>query len=93
MFCQLEGFEDLDEVYTHQMVIRSDGLPVCEKLRADKARLDSQIWENDVLPMKINEHKYAPKTHDGTFTYYNSEGKITNKSLVKMLLNDKRAEK
>ncbi len=82
-FCGLEdGLYDLDDVYSHQMTLDSRGKSLCPFID----RIDSQIWENDILPARVSGFKYAPKDHNGTKIYYDSNGKLVNKSLVGMLL-------
>lgn len=83
MFCDKEGFANLDAVYLHQITVNSNGKSTCPKIN----RLDSNSWEHDILPMKINENKYAPRNGQGDFIYYNSDGKLINKSLIGMLIN------
>ncbi len=82
-FCGLsEGLNDLDDIYSHQMTITPQGISLCSFID----RIDSQIWENDILPARVAGFKYAPKNHDGIKIYYNNEGKLINKTLVGMLL-------
>lgn len=41
MFCYINSFNDLDEVYTHQMIVDNNGKPICKALRKSNARLDN----------------------------------------------------
>lgn len=81
-FCKLKGFKDLDEIYSHQITVTSEGMSLCPYVD----RLDGTIWEKDIIPNKIGDDKYAPKNGQGEYIYYNSKAEIVNKSLIKMLL-------
>lgn len=72
-FCNTTGFDHLDSVYSHQMIITNEGHPICPKLKEWKARTDSQIFE---LPRKWGDFKYAPKDHSGYFIVYTSKGEL-----------------
>ena len=91
MFCNDGSFLDLDGVYTHQMIIQSNGKPICSVLRESNARLDSDIFELNPLVVGF---KYAPKDSSGNFIVYTSNGvlakdpkKIGVNRLVKHILN------
>ena len=79
MFCDKEGFLDLDEVYSHQITITANGKSICPKLTPMQ---DSQ----ELFPMRIFGRKYAPKNHDGIYMMLKNDGTISKTRLVKFLL-------
>ena len=75
MFCYDESFNNLDEVYTHLVVITSEGKSICPKLREWNSVIDSS-GTDEFIPNRVACFKYAPKDHDGMFIFYNSKGKL-----------------
>lgn len=74
-FCYDESFNNLDEVYTHQVVITSEGKSICPKLREWESVIDSS-GADELIPSRVVGFKYAPKDHDGMFVFYNSKGEL-----------------
>lgn len=95
MFCGQENFNNLDEVYSHQMIITSEGKSICPKFREWNTVVDS-AGANEVIPRKVAGKKYAPKNHDGIFIVYTNQGKLAQdpkkigaNQLIKHILHGK----
>ena len=71
-FCR-KDFQTWDEAYEHELTVNSSGHPICQKM---SCRIDPQIWDEDIMPMMIENKKYFPVGNDGTYGYYDSQGKI-----------------
>ena len=78
-FCGLEdGLNDLDDVYSHQLTITADGKSLCPFID----RIDSQIWEKDILPARVAG--FPPRSsyfRDETIADRKSEARLVLKSL------------
>jgi len=75
MFCYKKGFTDLDEVYSHQVIITNQGVSICPKLAEWNSVIDS-AGSNELFPAKIHGRKYAPKDHNGRFIVFTAAGKL-----------------
>lgn len=61
MFCDMR-FNDLDEVYSHQVTITNNGKSICPKFAEWNCVVDSS-GVNPLFPVKVAGKKYAPKNH------------------------------
>lgn len=71
MFCGIIDFKKLDDVMEHQMIVTSEGKPICSGLHG--ARMSSDIFELNPL---VAGFKYAPKDHNGIFIVYTANGQL-----------------
>lgn len=74
-FCYQKGFVDLDEVYSHQVIVTSDGKSICSKLLEWGDVIDSS-GSDELFPLRVIGKKYAPKNHDGRFIVYTAQGQL-----------------
>ena len=75
MFCGQEGFTNLDEVYSYQVIITNEGVSICPKLREWNDVIDSS-GSAELFPARVAGKKYAPKNHDGRFIVYTAQGQL-----------------
>ena len=74
-FCGQGGFADLDEVYSHQVIITNEGISICPKLREWGDVIDS-AGSNELFPLRVAGKKYAPKDHNGRFIVFTAKGQL-----------------
>jgi len=74
-FCYQKGFANLDEVYSHQVIVTNNGISICPKLREWNCVVDSS-GADELFPSRVAGKKYAPKNHDGTFIVYTAHGQL-----------------
>lgn len=75
IFCGKTGFVDLDEVYSHQVIITNDGQSICSKLKEWGDVIDSSGSE-ELFPSRVADKKYAPKDHNGRFIVFTAKGQL-----------------
>ena len=74
-FCNQDGFANLDEVYSHQVIITNEGVSICPKLKEWNDVIDSS-GSDELFPTRVVGKKYAPKDHNGRFIVYTSQGQL-----------------
>ena len=74
-FCGQTGFADLDEVYSHLVIITNGGKSICPKLRQWGSVIDS-AGAAPLFPARVAGKKYAPRDHNGRYIVYTAKGQL-----------------